>query len=154
MIDELSGRFFGERPSNTRLVQIWMSKQRPADKWLPEAWHMLAKGLYLGMLRDAAKIAGIGIRSSPPRKVQKTSPAANSLVRNDSDDEGDGPTSSWSRTFGLDFDTVTDEADRWAKLDRVTIREFRDDTGIVNEFALMYARRHLTSSHNQLSWLL
>ena len=93
MIKELNNRFFddAERPSNTRLVQCWMSKQRPADKWMPEAWRFLAKGLYLAMLREAAKIAGIGLRSSPPRKVAKTTPAAgsSSLVRNLSDDDDD-----------------------------------------------------------------
>ena len=35
-----------------------------------------------------------------------------------------------------DSDTVMDEVDRWSKLDKVTIKEFRDDAGIVNEFAL------------------
>ena len=67
MVKELDARFFdsAECPSNIRLVQCWMSKQRPAEKWLPEGWRVLAKGLYLGMLREAAKIAGIGLSSSP-----------------------------------------------------------------------------------------
>ena len=40
-----------------------------------------------------------------------------------------------------DSDTVMDEVDRWSKLDKVTIKEFRDDAGIVNEFALLYKLR-------------
>ena len=33
---------------------------------------------------------------------------------------------------------VTDEAARWASLDKATIRQFKDDEGIINEFALLY----------------
>ena len=64
--------------------------------------------------------------------------------------------------MGGDFDTVTDEAARWAKLDTKTVSKFRDDLGIVNEFALMYELRkefplHFivfkqTSSHIPHEW--
>ena len=138
MTRQLAARFFeGERPSDTRLVQIWMSKQRPAEKWMPKTWHILAKGLYYTMLRQAAKIAGIGLRTSPPRKQQKKTPGSISLVRNDSDDEdGDAAMQAWG-----DFDTVTDEAQRWSSLDKATILEHTDSAGIVNEFALLYDLR-------------
>ena len=33
---------------------------------------------------------------------------------------------------------MTDEAARWASLDKATIRQFKDDEGIINEFALLY----------------
>ena len=46
-----------------------------------------------------------------------------------------------------DFDTVTDEVERWSKLDKAKIREFRDDDGIVNEFALMYNVRSVFPLH-------
>ena len=141
MIRELDTRFFeqAERPSNTRCVQLWMSKQYPAEKWIPEQWRTLAKALYLNMLRDA----GIGIRSSPPRKVQKANSGAgcSSLVRNLSDDEEATPAEA------ADFDTVTDEAARWAALEKHVIREYRDDAGIVNEFALMYHLRNSFPLH-------
>jgi hypothetical protein len=138
MAEQLAARFFeGERPSDTRLVQIWMSKQRPAEKWMPKSWQILAKGLYYTMLRQAAKIAGIGVRTSPPRKQQKKTPGSMSLVRNDSDDEdGDAAMQAWG-----DFDTVTDEAQRWSSLDKATILEHTDSAGIVNEFALLYDLR-------------
>jgi hypothetical protein len=132
MVDEVTDRFFIERPSNIRLVQIWMSKQYPAEKWLPETWHTLSKALYLTALRDAVSIAGMATRSSP-RKEQKTS-AAPSLVRNQSDDEDEGT----GTPADSNADLVTDEAAWWAKLDKSTIREFRDEDGIVNEFALIY----------------
>ena len=40
---------------------------------------VLAKGLYLVMLREAAKIAGLGGLRSSPRKVRKTSAGSSSL---------------------------------------------------------------------------
>jgi hypothetical protein len=36
------------------------------------------------------------------------------------------------------LDTVTEEAERWSKLDKAIVKKFRDDDGIVNEFALLY----------------
>ena len=33
---------------------------------------------------------------------------------------------------------MTDEAARWASLDKANIRQFKDDEGIINEFALLY----------------
>jgi hypothetical protein len=143
MVKELDERFFDDakRPSNTRLVQCWMGKQRLAEKWMPEPWRVLAKGLYLGMLRDAAKIAGIGLRQSP-RKVQKTSAGSSSLVRNVSDDDDDERV-----LLTDDSDPVTEEAARWAALDKKTIREYEDDDGIVNEFALVYHLRQSFPLH-------
>jgi hypothetical protein len=47
MVDELNARFFTERPSNSRLVLGFMSKQMPAELWMPSAWLALAKTLYL-----------------------------------------------------------------------------------------------------------
>ena len=38
--EELKLRFFTERPSNLRLVQMYMSKQDMATNWMPEAWLM------------------------------------------------------------------------------------------------------------------
>ena len=63
-----------------------MSKQSSAEKWLPVEWRTTAKALYLAMLRQAASIAGVGVRMSP-RKAQKSTAnaaASSSLVRNES----------------------------------------------------------------------
>lgn len=49
----------------------------------------------------------------------------------DDDDEDDVPAPA-------DSDAVTEEAERWATLDKTIVREFTDDDGIVNEFALVY----------------
>ena len=80
-------------------------------------------------------------KGSVPRKQQKTSAASSSLVRNESDDEDNGPTTT------AHGDVVTDEAERWEQLDKKTIREFRDDEGIVNEFALLYHVRSAFPLH-------
>ena len=143
MQEELKGRFFGERPSNLRLVQMWMSKQYPAEKWLPQSWQVLAKGLYLALLRKAAAIAGVGMRTSPPRKKAK---AGNSidhgLVRNISDEEEEAVVD-----ISVPFDTVTDEVERWSTLEKNIIREYRDDSGVLNEFALIYTLRNSFPLH-------
>ena len=95
-----------------------------------------------GMLREAAKIAGIGLKRSP-RKKQKTSAGSTSLVRNVSDDEDDdGPELTTDKS-----DTVTEEAARWAALDKNIVREYVDDDGIVNEFALVYNLRQSFPLH-------
>jgi hypothetical protein len=86
------------------------------------------------MLREAAKISGTGLRSSPPRKKKKSAAGGSSLLRNLSDDDEEVAGTS-------DFDTVTDEAERWSKLDKKIVSEFKDDDGIVNEFALLYECR-------------
>ena len=67
---------------------------------------------------------------------------SSSLVRNLSDDDDDEPA-----TTAGDYDTVTEEATRWVALDAMTIREFRDDEGIVNEFALVYHLRQSFPLH-------
>ena len=65
------------------------------------------------------------------------------FVRGDDEDEG-GP----AGAHGDDFDTVTDEAMRWASLaDKTTVAEFRDEAGVVNEFALLFHVRKAFPLH-------
>jgi hypothetical protein len=144
LAEECQSRFFGERPSNLRLVQMWMSKQRAPEKWMPQAWQVLAKGLYLKMLRAATKIAGIGEKASPCKK-QKTAAAASSssLVRNLSSDEDE---LAGTEEGGM-VDVVTSEAELWKNIDKATIREFTDKEGLVNEFALVYKMRQTCPLH-------
>ena len=66
-----------------------------------------------------------------------------SLVRNVSDDEDDdGPELTTDKS-----DTVTEEAARWAALDKNIVREYVDNDGIVNEFALVYNLRQSFPLH-------
>ena len=75
---ELQERCFStsyeERPSDSRLVLIFMSKQAPASALLSAALLTRAETLYLSMLRKAATINGIGLHSPPPRKMVKRAP--------------------------------------------------------------------------------
>jgi len=69
---ELQARSFDLRPSNTRLVQCFMSKQVPASTYLSSSQLALAKTLYTQMLRTALEISKtIPTRSSPPRAAKK-----------------------------------------------------------------------------------
>ena len=71
-----------------------------------------------------------------------------SLVRNVSDDEDDdGPELTTDKS-----DTVTEEAARWAALDKNIIHEYVDDDGIVNEFALVYHLRQSFPLHYIVFW--
>ena len=45
------------------------------------------------------------------------------------------------------MDTVTEKAERWSKLDKAIVKKFRDDDGIVNEFALLYELRSKLPLH-------
>ena len=78
MQEELQARFFGERPSNSRMVQLHMSKQKKSTAWLPEAWRPLAESLYLRWLRKAHEQLTAGTRQlrSSPNKKAKVSPRA------------------------------------------------------------------------------
>ena len=49
--------------------------------------------------------------------------------------------------MATEYDTVTGEATRWAALDPKIIRKFRDEEGIVNEFALVYHLRQSFPLH-------
>ena len=80
MREELTERMFHVRddlrPSNSRLMQMDVSKQMPSNQYFPTVWNSHARTLYLQALRDAATIARMPMRSSTPRaKKQKTAEA-------------------------------------------------------------------------------
>ena len=64
-----------------------MSKQLTMSEWAPASWVTLAKALYTRMLRSAATIAGIGLRSSPPRKQQKTAASSSKILASSACDD-------------------------------------------------------------------
>jgi hypothetical protein len=115
-----------------------MSKQYIAEKWLPVQWHSVAKAVYLRMLRSAVLIGGFDL--SPPEKRQRKGVGESShcsLVRNLSSSDEELA----AEAMANDFDQVTDEVGRWKNLPKSRVREFRDNDGLVNEMALMYAVR-------------
>ena len=62
------------------------------------------------------------------RRKRRRLAAVRLCAHNVSDDDSDGVAQPAD-----DFDTVTDEVQRWATLDNKIIAEYRDDAGIVNE---------------------
>ena len=138
MHEELIARFFGERPSNARLVQIHMSKQKRLTTWMPEDWQTLAETIYLRWLRKACEHLSSSTRKmrSSPNKKAKTSKST-ALVLFDNDDESDGRAEDEQ-----DDDEVTIEVERWKSISSDTLAPFKDaNTGMINEFAFMWAQR-------------
>ena len=143
MQEELQARFFGERPSNVRMVQLHMSKQRKSTAWLPEAWRPLAETLYLRWLRKAhvhLTAETRQLRSSPNKKVKVSSSTA-ILLFDEEDDDGDGADGSDGSCRDED-DAVAIEVARWKTINSETLNVFKDkETGMINEFAFMWAKR-------------
>jgi hypothetical protein len=139
MVYETTGRFFTERPSNGRLVQCYISKQMPAELWMPATWLTLAKSLYVQMLRQATTIIGIGVRSSPPRKKAKLEqPSMFRASTSALAAASSTPPPTANATTEAEFDTVSDEIARYKVMPDERANRFRDEVGILNEFALMY----------------
>jgi hypothetical protein len=67
---QLERRFFTERPSNARLVLMFMSKQMPMAAYAPESWMSLAKSIYLQYLREAEPL----LTSATVQKVAQKLP--------------------------------------------------------------------------------
>ncbi|KAK3247158.1 hypothetical protein CYMTET_43333 [Cymbomonas tetramitiformis] len=61
MKEELEARLFTLRPSNSRLIQCYMTKQAACNTFLSPFQVTLAKTLYLTALREAAAIGNNGV---------------------------------------------------------------------------------------------
>lgn len=140
MEQELKSRVFELSPSNTRLVQMYMSKQMPARLYLSEAQHATARSLYLTMLRNAVAIARLPTRSSPPRAAKKArlTPSGGQLFRglDSPSDDVQSPTTEPETT-----DPVVDEMHRWQRLDIAAHKDCISGTGLLNEFKLLWKVR-------------
>lgn len=139
--EELQSRCFNLRSSNSRMVQLYMSKQMDAKCMLTNSQYELARTLYLQWLRSANEIVKLPVREGSPRKKQKS--ISPSLFRGASLVEG-APT---ARTPSDGFDPVTDEVERWERLDPDLYSEFIDAGGLLNEFAMMWALRERFPLH-------
>lgn len=141
IVTQLDARFFQDMPSETRLVQLYMSKQADMSILLPPEWVASAKGFYLVWMRKAATALNLGTRISPPRpkKRSRTSYLFDGL-------EG-GVTNSPAgpeivAESGAGSDVVQIEVVRWAAFPAAKIEPFRDPaSGLVNEFKLMFSVR-------------
>ena len=143
--EEMQARAFDLRPSNTRLVQCYMSKQMPATVYLTDPQYALAKTLYMQMLRTALEISAVPMRSSPPRAAKKPKIATVGLLFRGSTalppDDASGLPPTTEATPTDDYDPVIDEANRWEHLPPEQFQIFVSADGLLNEFAMMWALR-------------
>ena len=142
MVKELNDRFFGERPSNSRLVQLHMSKQMRSTAWLPAAWRTLAETLYLAWLRKASnhlKSSTVQLPSSPNKRAKVTSSSSSTLILFDDDEEA---ATAAAADDDDENDELTLEVERWKSISTDTVNTFKSkETGMLNEFAFMWAKR-------------
>ena len=152
MYNELSSRIFGtsfdERPSDVRLVQLYMSKQIPVEDLLPPMLLSRARAIYLQMLRDAASINGTAIRTSPRKVARKTQQFFRSETVSASMSAVSAATSAVSTDTLLD--PVQAEAQRWAALPQEKIQNCNMGDGLVNEFDLIHSVRQEFPLHYTL----
>ena len=150
------------------MVQMFMSKQMPMDAWAPKEWLFMAKGFYLQMLREAVPItnleekkkstttAAAGDKGKPsaglfrfgratalalddasaPKPLQCTAQATDPEAAPSAQPL---PRAAHDATF--EHDIVTDEVERWKRIEDYKIEEVTDDDGVVNEMALLFSLR-------------
>ena len=118
MMGELNDRFREGRPSDTRLVQIYLSKQMDPSVLIPPAWQSHAKAMYLGFLREISAKIVTPRRRSPRGSGKKKRRRETSLFMDadsDSADELRAPDQSDPTASAAD-DVVTAEAKAWKGL--------------------------------------
>ena len=147
---ELQERAFDLRPSNTRLVQCYMSKQVPASAYLTAAQVALARTLYMEMLRTAHEISkSVPTRSSPPRAAKKPKLAAGGMLFRGTSGlavDTSSPAAPADRDDG-EFNPVVDEMRRWEALSADQYSAFVAEDGLLNKFAMLWAMRERFPLH-------
>jgi hypothetical protein len=140
LIKQIDTRFVDKRFSDARLIQIYMSKQMEASKVLSEVNMQIAKALYLQWLRALIDKGVLGERNSPrkKKKVKKESNLFEGMDDSD-DDDTDSPTPT--------VDRVRAEIKVWDNLAAERIDSFKDASGLIDEFKLMYAMRSEVPLH-------
>jgi hypothetical protein len=114
--EELQARCFTLRSSNSRMVQLYMSKQMDAKGMLTNEQYELARALYMQRLRLANNIVQLPTRESSLRKKQKM--GGPSLFHSASLVEGiEGSPAARKQNDG--FDPVTDEIQWWDRLSQL-----------------------------------
>lgn len=143
LIKQIDQRFVSKRFSDARLIQIYMSTQIAASKILSEENLQTAKALYLQWLRALVDNGVVGSRTSP-RKKKKSRKIQSDLFEGmeDSDDQEDSPV----RTT----DRVRTEIKIWENLAAERIAPFKEESGLVDEFKLVYAMRSEAPLHYAL----
>ena len=124
--EELLADCFTLRSSNSRMVQLYMSKQMDAKGMLTNDQYELARILYRQWLRKANSIVQLPTREGSTSKKQKM--GGPSLFRGASLVEGlEGSPAAR---------TQIDEIGQWERLSPDSSSEFVDDGSLLNEFAM------------------
>lgn len=140
-VTQIQKRWFTNRPSDTLLILILLSKQGKAAKILPAEWLQHAHAVYLTQLRATATRLSIGVRASPRRRATTKRKA---VFGASSDEEDKDDTTAHDET---PTDPVLQERRIFDSMDKATIASFKDSKGIVNEFKLMHSIRKTCPVH-------
>ena len=131
--------FLEQKISNSRLVQVYMSKQPGMDaQKVLEYQYITAETLYKTYIREANDVVKLPTRQMSPSKTQKMS-GGSMIFRGSSALECEV-------TEAAEFDTVTDEIGRWSSLSEDECQRFVED-GVLNEFEMMWQLRVLFPLH-------
>lgn len=143
LVEQLNKRFLTTMPSETRLVQLYMSKQAKAAKLLPEEWVQAAKAFYLVWLRKAAHSRGAIPATGGANKKQKTAAMQRMMLFDGLEEDDSVICAAVDATQDDDeADPVHLEVQKWSSLAHVRITPFVDpETGMLNEFKLLYSLR-------------
>ena len=161
MKEEVQKRNFDARPSNSRLVQCFMSKQMDAKIYLSVAQYQLAETLYKQLLREAQYIleqstAKPSSSASPPEKKAKTdaTTVGNGMLfrgmTNLPKDEQEAAVGAAVRAddeAAFQFDPVAVEIQRWSYLAPEELQQFYTTDGLLNEFKMLWHLRHRFPLH-------
>ena len=145
LIKQIDKRFIDKRFSESRLIQIYMSKQMEASKVLSEGAYQTAKALYLQWLRALVDNGIVGERTSPRKKKKAAKKMAANLfdgMEDSDEDNEDSPAPT--------MDRVRTEVKLWDNLSGERINPFKDASGLIEEFKLIYAMRSEVPLHYAL----
>ena len=151
---------------------MYMSKQLAMAEWAPQPWLFMAKGFYLQMLRDAVIILGLNEAKKKDTPAPKSTVSQGLFRFGRSTIALSHPASmppaaiAEAQTHTLAFpspqqpatqatppetaaehDILTDEVERWLRMEQYRIDDFIDDDGVVNEMEMIYSMRSAFPLH-------
>ena len=145
--DELNARVFHGssdlRPSNTRLIHAYMSKQIQSKDYLPLSWNDHARTLYLKALRDAVSINPAPSSQQHQHGVKKQKVASSGLPLF----RGAAICSAVGAQDDEIRDSVLDELKRWELSDPLGYSQYIGEDGLLNEFKMMWDLRESFPLH-------
>ena len=135
---ELQERCFDRKISNSRLVQVYMSKQPGMDaQKVLQGQYITAETLYMTYLREANDVLKLTTPRQSPRKKQKFSGGFRGVSALESE-----------VSESAEVDPVSDEIRRWSNLSEGECQRFVSaEDGILNEFEMMWQLRILFPLH-------